>query len=1008
MERLYPSIKENEINTFLRDFEDNSETMLLTEASKQNEIIAIAKNKGILLKDSFDLAGFKCVYAFTDKPNNNKDLLPKKELLRVLPTLIGKPVNLEHIRRNVVGMFIDYRFIEKENKVIAYGIFFKDVFSGEWEQFKKLLKQKKLSTSYEVWNDESKEEKLSDGTKILHDLQIAGMAILFREKPAFDECKVLAIAKKNLENSESRKLVYACLNKDGLCKLENKKGLKLITASEELPIAQSVSNDLKIVCSNCGENFEHNFVVDSMNQIKCPNCYAILDKTGAMIHPPQIRDFDLSCSKCGARNNWLILAKNENEAKVKCLACIAEGSKILMSDFSTKNIEDVGVEDKILTFTEKPPFVLKEAIILNKIYKGKLKTIDLSANGYQISLTPDHRICAIKSGSTFYWKEAEEARGLRIKTIDYISDTGSYLKGVLIGFIESDGYTVKSGKETFSFAIAQKSEKENLEFLLNYFKLDYSKTSKKSGFTGKFGGYTYRIKVKHTNFIISIYDGLNSNKEIQKGFISGFILGDGSWNKRNWVVTQKNGKPNDLFIRVLNLLLLPYAKSKIKKGKLNNYSFKKLSIPFYAPNSIKFNKFKEAILNGKTTMASLKKDVLKIDDKKERKKVWDLTTTEGTFIANGFLVHNCASEYGIEFKNTGFSIKHIKELKMLKSVRLNCPQCGETITKTISSAQKKIDMKCQKCGMEFPFDTTFKRMKKIQKVNSINKEVKKEEDKVEEELYSLKVAQIELSKEEVDTVESLQEIVEGKKLELEERKKIPDSMFAVIIKKKGKSGKILKIRKYPLDTKDRVRSALRYLGMPRNQATLRKLGVSVKSVLRKILKRAKELGMTELLKRRAKAMDRKLLRKAVSKIRDTKKQAKLATSKLEKFTGGIKKFAGKIRGLRKEAKDYELKIASLNENLEETKKITIANASKSLKRREELGDFAKNLTDKDLIDEAKYELAKAKKIIAEKEVEEKKGKKPELKTASLNVGDKEQEEEWAKGRKKVNKSAFSK
>ena len=592
MERLYPSIKEIEINTFLRDFEDNSETMLLTEASKQNEIIAIAKNKGIILKDSFDLAGFKCVYAFTDKVNDNKDILPRKELLRVLPSLIGKPVNLSHIRRNVVGMLIDYRYVEKEGKVIAYGIFFKNAFSEEWEKFKKLLKKSSLSTSYEVWNDPKKEEVLEDGSKILHDLQIAGMALLFKEKPAEEDCKVLAIAKKNLENSESRKIVYSCLNKDGLCTIENKKELTLITASEDTPVTQSVSTDLKIVCSNCGENFEHDFVVGSTNQIKCPNCYAILDKLGAMIYPPQIRDFSLSCSSCGSRDNWLILTKNDNEAEVKCLGC--------------------------------------------------------------------------------------------------------------------------------------------------------------------------------------------------------------------------------------------------------------------------------------------------------------------------------ASEYGIEFKKTGFSIKHIKELKMLKSISLNCPQCGETIKKTISSAQKKIDLKCSKCGIEFPFDTTFKRMKKIQKVNPIIKKVKKEEDKVEKPHAT--------------------EIVNEEK--------------------------------------------------------------------------SKEL---ELSKRREQAMDRKLIRKAVSKIIEAKKKDKLTTAKLEKFTGGIKKFAGKVRGLRKEVKGYEVKVASLNENLEEVKKNTIANATKSLKRRTELGDFAKSLTDKDLIDEAKYELAKAKKIIAEKEVEEKKTKKkPDLKTASLNVGDKEQEEEWAEGRKTVNKNAFPK
>jgi len=290
-----------------------------------------------------------------------------------------------------------------------------------------------------------------------------------------------------------------------------------------------------------------------------------------------------------------------------------------------------------------------------------------------------------------------------------------------------------------------------------------------------------------------------------------------------------------------------------------------------------------------------------------------------------------------------------------------------------------------------------------------------------EELYSLKTAKTELSEEDVNLIEGLKELVEGKELTHKQKSELPDSAFAVVIKRKGKSGKIIKERKYPIrgtpDDKTRVRSALRYLGMPRNQEALRKLGVSVKSVLRKILNRAKELGMKKLLKRRLRAMDMQLLRKAVKKIRASRKEAELLKADLAnqrgavedlkstkvKYAGGIKNLANQVKGLKTKVKSSEITVASLKKEAKDTKDFYIIQARKVIERRTELGDFAKGLKDEDLADNGKFELAKAKKILAEKEAEE---KKVELKTASLNVGDKEKADQYAKNREIVNKKAF--
>ena len=233
------------------------------------------------------------------------------------------------------------------------------------------------------------------------------------------------------------------------------------------------------------------------------------------------------------------------------------------------------------------------------------------------------------------------------------------------------------------------------------------------------------------------------------------------------------------------------------------------------------------------------------------------------------------------------------------------------------------------------------------------------------------------------------EIEESKRLSLEERKKLPDSMFAVVVEKKGKSGKTIKIRKYPLNDETRVRAALRYLGMPRNQRALRKLGVSIESVRKKILKRAKELNMTSLLERyknKGAEMEEKIkeLEQEVAKLKEQLQQKEAVIAELKKESEEAKT---KIEEIEK-AKEQEIKKAK-----EQAKIIA--------ERRAELKEFAKDVKDEDLLNDLMYENLKLKKEIAE--LKKAKQEKGSLETGST---DKDKEEEIFKKQKSIRKKAF--
>ena len=350
----------SEMQEFLSDFEKSSIVELLEESSKEkSEIYEIALARGINLKESKDISAFSCTYCFADIANKNKTRLPKKALLKALPTLVGKPISADHIRNIVIGVLIDSRFIVRDNSVKAYGILFKSSFPEKWEEIEKKFKNSKVSVSYEIYCPQNKRKSLADGTVELQEQIIAGMGILFKEPPAFDKAKILELAK---EIKTPEELIYASYcSKDiiingepkcqncGKCKhieIAEEKKIEPVTEAPKAivgdvpkvaevkveektvtpvavapiaPIAPVVPAPIvipKIKCANCQHDFDAPKFATS--EMKCQECFAIINEKGDILYPPQIIDFNISCPSCSSRN-WRLLKKEEYAGEIKCL-----------------------------------------------------------------------------------------------------------------------------------------------------------------------------------------------------------------------------------------------------------------------------------------------------------------------------------------------------------------------------------------------------------------------------------------------------------------------------------------------------------------------------------------------------------------------------------------------------------------------------------------------------------------------------------------------------------------
>ena len=325
-------ITSTSIQEFLSDFLSNSNTELLEEGKEHDDILSVAEARGYNLKNRKALAGFKTIYTFADKANKNKARLPKDKLLKVLPEIIGTPIDVDHKREFVVGHYIDYRYIANEDKIVAYGVFYKSNFAEKWAEAQKLFKAGKLATSYEIWCPKNKRKYLPDGTYELTTMEVAGGALIFKETPAFSEALVLETAQVNSKILEED-LVVASENKyneedliissTAVAEVVIDKGpipqVDLIKKVEPImPVVTPVIP--KIKCQNCQKEFDNTGFIAQSSEKKCPHCQAIVGEIGEVKYPPQIPNFSVSCPDCGSRN-FLIKKNDDKEAEVTCQNC---------------------------------------------------------------------------------------------------------------------------------------------------------------------------------------------------------------------------------------------------------------------------------------------------------------------------------------------------------------------------------------------------------------------------------------------------------------------------------------------------------------------------------------------------------------------------------------------------------------------------------------------------------------------------------------------------------------
>lgn len=186
-------MNEKVLNTFLKSLSSESEYRFLEQGKDDEELKAVCEKRGIQFPNP-DLSILKMVYAYIDKMNLNGCTLPKEEVEKSVNTIVGKAIDFDHIRDRVVGWMIDAEIVD--DKIIAYGAFFKSSLGDDYDLIRELFNRKNLAVSLEAWGER---EFNSDGTYNLKDIIFCGLALLINTKPAFPGAGVFEMANKKME-----------------------------------------------------------------------------------------------------------------------------------------------------------------------------------------------------------------------------------------------------------------------------------------------------------------------------------------------------------------------------------------------------------------------------------------------------------------------------------------------------------------------------------------------------------------------------------------------------------------------------------------------------------------------------------------------------------------------------------------------------------------------------------------------------------------------------------------
>lgn len=344
-------------------------------------------------------------------------------------------------------------------------------------------------------------------------------------------------------------------------------------------------------------------------------------------------------------------------------ACIRGDQRVLMADSTLKCIKDIQVGDKVWSVEELPTFRSRRpkiATVQKVIYQGK-KACQIVQDGTNtLVATSDHKFLRRRGpfSSNSTWKPVN--KGDRCYTFPQgaIPDIREYIRGTILGLYLTDGTVSNVWQNNMQLSISQKDPQ-----VLNWVKDQL----RKDGIKSSLGNNAIHVygQVAVTKFLEQYK--YTDNFSYIRGFISGLLLGDG-WFGGGSKLKPSNRATLGLSIVHPEVLDLTYkALNRIKEEKKYKFEYTVYNFPirkdkdhkpffhfimqassmFLFPIVVPCDKQQRMQLRIEQTsnLQTLTTSTVDIAPLEGLHDTYDLTTSEGTFVCENYVVHNCWANF---------------------------------------------------------------------------------------------------------------------------------------------------------------------------------------------------------------------------------------------------------------------------------------------------------------------------------------------------------------------------
>jgi|GEM_PF-333125 len=363
-----------------------------------------------------------------------------------------------------------------------------------------------------------------------------------------------------------------------------------------------------------------------------------------------------------------------------CSYCLTGDTEILMSDLTTKPIKDVVVGDKVLGVKEYRDGDTKEnlyeATVLNT-FEREAETLNITCqNGNSINITSNHKILNRRNNwdNRYDWKEAGKLKPgqdmFYTKIVNPVEEytppifDDNYKIGYVVGMFKGDGsvkkylYTRPEGTYyTYKIRLAVK-DMEIIYRTKNY--LDYlgiETYTKKFLVSKKYNIYNDAIFAntqKVYNQINKLYDDnflKNTATSYYQGFLAGIYDAEGSLKSGNGYCIRITNTDPDIIKEIENGLKRLEINYVVENAGRTINKEHKWTIRIADKDNVDMKfKFLKSVENAiqrksyyelKNRRSVYRTKVANIQKNKNITKVYNIETTTRTYVANGFIVHNC-------------------------------------------------------------------------------------------------------------------------------------------------------------------------------------------------------------------------------------------------------------------------------------------------------------------------------------------------------------------------------